>query len=224
MVENLCQRSGSRRKALPDVRELSGVSPGCPREVGRPSLISGRGRETILDVQERLEDPPRHSGLVGTPSRMSLSGGRPSRMSGRVLEALPYVWVWSRVPPECPGVDWSPSRMSGVVRIHSRMSRSGQVDLPDVREWSGGPPGCPRVDVRPFQMSRSGGRSPDVRENSRLSKSVRKDPGCPGVVGKTSWISGRPSRMSRRPSRMSGSGCEAVPDVRERLEDLPGCL
>ena len=98
-----------------------------------------------------------------------------------------------------------------------RMSSSGWLALSDVREWLRGPPGCPTVDVRPFQMFRSGGRPPDVRETSRISKSVRKDPECPGVVGKTSWMSGRPSQMS-------GSGREAVPDVREWSKDYLECL
>ena len=31
------------------------VSPGCPGEVGRPSRMSGRGRETLPDVSERWE-------------------------------------------------------------------------------------------------------------------------------------------------------------------------
>ena len=39
-------------EALPDVRECSGVPPGCPGVVGRPSRMSGSGRETLLDVRE----------------------------------------------------------------------------------------------------------------------------------------------------------------------------
>ena len=35
-------------------------------------------------------------------------------------------------------------------------------------------------------------------------------------------MSERPSRMSQRPSRMSGSGWEALPDVREFLEGPHG--
>ena len=71
------------------------------------------------------------------------------------------------------------------------MSESGREVLPNVQEW----------------------RPPDVRETSRISKSVRMDPGCPGVVGKTSWMSGRPFRMSRRPSRMSGRSQKTISNV-----------
>ena len=35
-------------------------------------------------------------------------------------------------------------------------------------------------------------------------------PGCPGVVGRHSWM----SRSGGRPSRMSGSGQESLPDVK----------
>ena len=43
-------------------------------------------------------------------------------------------------------------------------------------------------------------------------------PGCPGVVGRPSRMSGRSRetlQMSGRPFRMSGSGQEALSDVRE---------
>ena len=63
--------SGSGRDALPDDREWSGglgdirecsqsppecprvveLPPGCPRVVGRPSQMSGSGRESIQDVR-----------------------------------------------------------------------------------------------------------------------------------------------------------------------------
>ena len=42
----------SGEEALPDVREWSGDPPGCPGEVGRPSLMSESGREAIPDVRE----------------------------------------------------------------------------------------------------------------------------------------------------------------------------
>ena len=60
------------------------------------------------------------------------------------------------------------------------MSGSGPDTLPDV--WKDLP------DVREW----SGGR-----------------PGCPGVVGRLSW--------------MSGIGCKALPDVREWSGGTPGC-
>ena len=57
--------SGSGWEAVPDVRELmvgphgwSGVPPGCPGVVGRPSRVvgwpsqmSGSGQETVPDVR-----------------------------------------------------------------------------------------------------------------------------------------------------------------------------
>ena len=70
---------GSGRKTLPDVRALSGdtpgslevvgVSPGCSGVVWRPSRCPGvverlsrmslSGRETLLDVREWSEDSPK---------------------------------------------------------------------------------------------------------------------------------------------------------------------
>ena len=44
--------SRSGREAILNVRELSGVPPGCPGVVGRPSWKSGSGREAFPDVQE----------------------------------------------------------------------------------------------------------------------------------------------------------------------------
>ena len=73
--------------------------------------MSERGWETLPDVfewwealpnvRERLGDPFRHPGLVGTPSRMSLSGRRPSRMSGRGRETIPDVRERLGDPPGC---------------------------------------------------------------------------------------------------------------------------
>ena len=40
------------REALPDVWEWSRDPPGCPVVVGRPLRMSGRGKETLSDVQE----------------------------------------------------------------------------------------------------------------------------------------------------------------------------
>ena len=85
--------------------------------------------------------------------------------------------------------------MSGMI---SQMSGSGRETLLDVREW--------------WESL------PDVREWSG------RPPGCPGVVRKPYWLSGRPSRMSRRPSRMSGSGRETLPNAWEWWEALPDVL
>ena len=37
-------------EGLPDLREWSGGPPKCPGVVGRPSRMSGRGREALGDV------------------------------------------------------------------------------------------------------------------------------------------------------------------------------
>ena len=44
------------REALPDVREWSGASSGCPKVVGMSSQMSGSGQETLSDVREALPD------------------------------------------------------------------------------------------------------------------------------------------------------------------------
>ena len=95
------------------------------------------------------------------------------------------------------------------------MSGSAREALSDVCEWSGCSWGFAREVGRPCQMSGSGrGTLGDVRQwsldpprclgvvgsPSRMPGVVGRPPGCPGVVG--------------RPSRMSGSGREALPDVR----------
>ena len=84
------------RRYFPDVREL----------VGRPSRMSGSGRQALPYVQEWWKVPPECPGVVA----------RPSRMSGCGRIALPDVPQWS---------GW-PSRMFG----------SGQEALPDVQELS----------------------------------------------------------------------------------------
>ena len=75
--------------------------------------------------------------------------------------------------------------MSGRGREALPDVREWSGDLKDVREWSGGPPVYSIV---------VGSSLPEVRECSG------GPPECSGVVG--------------RPSRMSGSGQEALPDVR----------
>ena len=91
--------------------------------------MSWRGRESLPDVREWSEGPPRCPGLVG----------RPSQMSGSCWKTLPDVREWSGDPleclgvvesrPRCPGVVVSPSQMSG---RPSQMSGSGQETLLNV--------------------------------------------------------------------------------------------
>ena len=50
--------SGSGQESLSDVREWSGVPPRCPGVVGRPSWMSGGGREVLLDYWEWCEGRP----------------------------------------------------------------------------------------------------------------------------------------------------------------------
>ena len=67
--------TGSDREAIPDVRELSaslpdvpvafpdvqewlGGPPGCPGVVGRPSRMSGSGREALPNVRKWSRGPP----------------------------------------------------------------------------------------------------------------------------------------------------------------------
>ena len=57
--------SGSGREALTDVREWSGVPPGCPGVVVRTTRMSRSGREVLPDVREWSGDP---SGCPGPPS------------------------------------------------------------------------------------------------------------------------------------------------------------
>ena len=46
--------SGSGAEVLTDDREWSGVPAGCPRVIGRPSRMSGSGREDNPEVREWL--------------------------------------------------------------------------------------------------------------------------------------------------------------------------
>ena len=127
--------------ALEDVREWSGGPPGCPGVFGRPSRMSGCGRETLGDVRESLSDAG--------------SGRETPRMSRSSREAFPDVREWSGGPPKCPGLVGWPFRMSG----------SGREALPDVREWFEGPLECPEVVRSPSGMSGSGREAlPHVQE------------------------------------------------------------
>ena len=83
--------SGSGREALPDIREWSGLSPGCPGVVGiisrmsgsgrGPSWMSGSSQKAFPDVREWSGGPP------GCPAVVE----RPSQMSGSDRKALPDV-------------------------------------------------------------------------------------------------------------------------------------
>ena len=114
-------------------------------------------------------------------------------MSGSDRDALPYVFQLLGGPPEFPGMVGRPFRMSGCWR----------EALLVLREWSGDPTGCPEAPSGrpvvvgcPSRMFESGREAfPNVRKWSG------GPPGCPGVV--------------RSPSLKSGSGWEALPDVRE---------
>ena len=177
--------------------------------------MSGSCREAFPDDREWLVGPPGCPGVVGRPSRISLSGQEalpnvrePFRMSGSGLEALPGVsgqdalldvQEWSGCPPGCPGVVEKPSQISG----------SGRERLPDVPEFG-----------RPFWMSGICWHDPwtsewpswlfgshrDTLSNAR--RWSRGPSGCPGVI--------------RRHSRMTENGREALQDVREWSGVSPG--
>ena len=90
------------------------------------------------------------SGVVGRPSRMSLSGGRPFWMSRSGREALPDIQAWLGGPPKCMGVVGWPSRRSGIPSQMYlsggrtfQMSGSGWEAFPDVQKLSGVPPKSP---------------------------------------------------------------------------------
>ena len=83
---------GSGQVVLPDVREWSGGPPGCLGVVGRPSQMSGSGRESLPDVWGGREALP------------DVWGGQ---------EALLHVRKWLGVLPGCPGVVGRSSRMPG---------------------------------------------------------------------------------------------------------------
>ena len=108
--------SGSDRETLLEVQEWSGGPHGCPGMVGRPSRMSGSGRETVRyvweafpEVREWSRGPPKCLGVDERPSQMSVS-------CPEVWETLPDV----QEPPGSPGV----------VRSSSRMSVSGWEALP----------------------------------------------------------------------------------------------
>ena len=95
-----CRKSRSGQKALVDVWEWSGNPPGypggpleCPRVVGRPSRMSGSGRQALINDWVFL------GGSTGCPGVVE----RLSRMSGSGQETLPDVQVWSEALPVVRG-------------------------------------------------------------------------------------------------------------------------
>ena len=192
--------TGSGRLALPEVLKWSGGTPRCLGVVGRPSRMCRRGREALPDVQEWSGGHLGCPGVVGWPSRMSRSSRK----------ALPDVRVWSEGHLGCPGV----------VGLPSRMSESGRDALPDIWEWLGGPSGCLAVVGKPSRMSRT---------SWRVSRHGGFGPlKCPGVQKALpddretlsdirEWSGGPPgyTGVVRRPCQMSGSGWEAIPNVRD---------
>ena len=90
--------SGISRGALPDVREWSEDPQSYPGVVGRPSgmsgsgredsRMSGSGRESLPDVREWSGGHTGCQGVVGSPFLMSGSG----------RESLPDVRVRSGIP------------------------------------------------------------------------------------------------------------------------------
>ena len=51
-----------------DLREGSGVPPGGPGRVMRPTRRYGKGRETHPEIREGSGDPPGGTGKVGRPT------------------------------------------------------------------------------------------------------------------------------------------------------------
>ena len=91
------------------------------------------------------------------------------------------------------------------------MSGSGLEVLPNVWEWSGCPPRCPAVveglPECPGIVRKSSLMSGSGWEAlSKVQKWSEDPPGCLGVVG--------------RPTQMSGSGREALPNVREPVPNV----
>ena len=85
---------------------------GCPGVIGKPSRISGSGREALPDdrewsgvypdVREWSEANKNVREWSGGPSESPRVVLRPSWMAVTCQEALPNVRVWSGGPPVCP--------------------------------------------------------------------------------------------------------------------------
>ena len=85
--------SGSGREALTNVRDMSGVPPGCPGVVGRPYPMSAIGQEALNNVQNWCEAlPDIWAWLEALPDVRDRLG------------AIPDVRVWTGSPTRCPRV------------------------------------------------------------------------------------------------------------------------
>ena len=221
VVVRLYRMSGSGRKAIPNVREWSGDSLGCPGVVGWPSQLPRSGLEILSDVREWSGGPPRCPGVVERPTKSPGMVGRQSRKSGKGRETLlevceglkgpPKTWKGQMAHPEVrESSGYTPGSLGRVGRL-SQKSWSSRETLSHVWKWYGGPPGCPGVVLgRPARMSRSGRDILlDVWEWSRGTPKYREwsgySPGCLVVV--------------RRPSRKSGRDQEALSEVEEGSGD-----
>ena len=163
------------QKTHPDVQEWLGSPPKSQGVVGRPTRMSGSGREAILDVRELSGGPPGSPEVVEGLFQMSGSG-REALLDARDLTGGPLECqeVVER-PPVCLGVVGGPSRTSGSCHVTLPNVREWSGGHSNVQEWSGDTSGCPGVVRRHSQMSLSGGRRyrisgsgwktiPDVRE------------------------------------------------------------
>ena len=81
--------SGSGQEAIPNVRELSVDSLGCPGVIVRPSQMSRSGREALPNVRQCsgfpltfLAGSLRFPVVVGNPPRCPGVVRRPSRIFG----------------------------------------------------------------------------------------------------------------------------------------------
>ena len=104
---------GSVREALPYVREWTGGPLRSLEVVGRPSRMSGSGRESCLMSG---------SGRKAIPNVREWSGEPPG---------CPGVFEG---PPGCPGVFEGPPGCPGVVKSPYQMSGSGRKALQDDQE------------------------------------------------------------------------------------------
>ena len=146
--------------------EVVGVLIASVELVGRPSLRSGSGQETLPEVRKWSEDPPGGLEVVEDPlvgpevvgvliASVELVG-RPSLRSGSGQETLPEVQKWSRGPLGGPEVIGRPSRSSGSGRETLQEVRKWSDTIPEVCNWSGDPPKCPEVVGRPSRKSGNG--------------------------------------------------------------------
>ena len=177
-----------------------GYRPGCPRGFLTHSRRSGRGRNTLPEVQGYRETLLEVRG-VGTPSWWSRRVWDTFRRSGRVREAhlkdrdtLPEVREGSGHPAGGPEGYGTQSRRSG----------RGWDTLPEVQEGLGHPPGgSGRVGTLSRRSGRGRDTLPEVRE---ASGGTPKGPGNPpGGLGHTPGGPGGFGIHSRRFERVRNS-------------------